>query len=180
MFNDLLALFACFVFFFAFLFLFASSWLVSLIPTIRDLKRIQSELCTCALDKPISTGTRIVEWCSRLLADFMAAPPTDPVRMKHGDRSMGNVVGLLSYKKSNLNHITRELNTYAFLISMLGIIGFLKVMSHNHFEISFALFLSAASEDPFQLVALFELLVLLFFLFRLIVEIQAIRDLIDK
>lgn len=179
MFNNLIALFVVAVFIIALLFLFVGHRIIMVLPTVRRLHCIKDKLSALTFVKPIARGTSLKLLCRRLIADY--ALTQNQVKLAGYDhQSIGNAILIVHYHSRNLMYITKELRTYAFLVTVLGTVGFLKCLSLTKFVFSFQTIWSAAGDNPFQIVALFELLMLVFFLIRLIIEVHAIKETLEE
>jgi hypothetical protein len=176
MLSNLVAGFVLSVFVLSVVFVFFGKSIIMLLPIIRRLKVDKTELGSVALIKAISKGTTFAVLCSRLLTDFVDNAAHQDLR-NYLHRSIGDVVGIVHYRERSLRRIIRELQLYAFLVAMLGVVGLLKSLHKAGFE--FHEVWKAVGDDPFQLLALFELIVLLFFSFRLIVELASIKELLE-
>jgi hypothetical protein len=120
----------------------------------------------------------LIVLCRRLLVDLTEPNAYGVAPFAH--RSAGDVIQIVHYRDRSLKRIIHELRTYAFLLAMLGFIGFLKQLSQARFPPTFAKLWEAMKADPFHTLALFEFTMLLLFSFRLVVELYAIKELLEE
>jgi hypothetical protein len=180
MLNNILSVFFLFVFLLSIIFIFLGEYIISYFPTFRRLQCVKSELGNMSFEKPVSQGVRLIELCKRLIVDFLETGKVTLIRENHGHRSFGNAVELVHYRDRNIRRIIRELKIYAFFLTILGALGFLKLLFQAHFIYSLATLSKAASENPFELIAWFECFMLFFFTIRLCIELSAIKELLDE
>ena len=176
--NYPIVIFMLLVLSFSIIFMIFGSIFILKLSIASRLHKDKTELGKVELDRPIPRGTPIEVLCLRLLRDFIDRSKHQNVQ-RYFLRTFGDIVVTVHYHERNLKNIIKELQTYAFLIVVLGGIGLFKLLIKVEFVFNPHTFLEEAAKDPFHVIALFEFLMLLLFLMRLIVELRAIKEILE-
>jgi len=176
---DLVATFTLIALLFAICFLLLGHSIVSNMSVIKKLRKSKLALSSVSLFRPISRGTTFSVLTKRLLNDVIDTATQGGVAAEFGHRNLGDICEIVHYREGNIKKIVHELRTYSFLLSMLSVVGIVKVMGDSGFEGGLTALWNTTGSHPLQILALFELVMLIFFLFRLFAELKSISDLLE-
>jgi hypothetical protein len=173
--GHIIALLVLIFYIFAASFVFLGGRIIAKLKPVVELRRVRNELSATKLQKPISKNTSFDKICSRLLSEHLA----DGEAHEHASMQIGSVVDIVHYRHKAIKKITKELQIYAFLVTILGVIGFLKALYGMKFQFEWGKLWHEMASHPFELLAFFEFLMFALFSFRLIIEVMTLKELLD-
>lgn len=99
------------------------------------------------------------------------------VDLRH--RRLGDIVDIVHFRDDALKRTIRELRVYAFIVLVLGGVGFLRFLRDNNFNPDLFAFFRWIDTHPLEMIAVLEVIMLGALTVRLVVEYMTISDLIQ-
>lgn len=170
----------------AVVFLLFGTTIVRKLPPVKRLQKVKSELVVARIPRTALSGGELElgSVCIMRLEEL-----ADGNKIKNSTyqefqkRPIGDVVEIVYYRDNTLRKILKELKVYAFLLLMLGCVSIIKDVPpylEKTEDWKTVGVLEHLGQSPFEVLALFELVVIGFFLLRLLMEIAAIKGLLEE
>ena len=158
-------------------FLFYGNVLIWKFRVIKRLEAAQAILAPIALKRAIQKGQHLRVIGSMQLAS-LAEIQNGSQASEFEHRTLGDTLQIVQFRRQTLRKIVSELRLYSALLLVAGILAFLVMIGKVNFDIG--ALLSRIGDEPFQILAAFELLMLGIFCVRLFIELQIIDDILEE
>jgi len=133
--------------------------------------------------KRIPCRTFASAFCKQELRQVAQPETLSGVNLRLQIKPMVTIARILEHSEHEVEHIINELRIYCFLLFLMGMVGLFTYVGSaspekKRFYFDFVHFLSWVETEPFKLIATFEVVAILFFTARLIIDLGQIRSLV--